>query len=109
MIEGEIIGNLGFELASNPRRRHTGTFGMGVKQDFQGRGVGQALLQTAIDLADDWLNLKRIELTVYVDNERAINLYKQFGFEIEGHAKAYAFRDGAYVDAYHMARMKIDT
>ncbi len=56
----------------------------------QGLGVGRALLKTVIDLADNWLNLKRIELTVYVDNERAINLYKKFGFEIEGESKAYA-------------------
>ncbi|HGS4599259.1 TPA: GNAT family N-acetyltransferase, partial [Vibrio cholerae] len=80
-------------------------FGMGVKDDVQGLGVGSALLKTVIDLADNWLNLKRIELTVYVDNERAINLYKKFGFVIEGESKDYAFRNGSYVDVYHMARV----
>ncbi|MBF4242980.1 GNAT family N-acetyltransferase, partial [Vibrio anguillarum] len=84
-----------------------GTFGMGVKDDVQCLGVGSALLKTVIDLADNWLNLKRIELTVYVDNERAINLYKKFGFEIEGESKAYAFRNGSYVDVYHMARVVV--
>nr|WP_260603352.1 GNAT family N-acetyltransferase [Vibrio cholerae] len=105
VVDGEVVGNLGFELCTNPRRRHVGTFGMGVKDDAQGLGVGSALLKTVIDLADNWLNLKRIELTVYVDNERAINLYKKFGFVIEGESKAYAFRNGSYVDVYHMARV----
>ncbi|EQB8880449.1 GNAT family N-acetyltransferase [Vibrio cholerae] len=105
VMDGEVVGNLGFELCTNPRRRHAGTFGMGVKDDVQGLGVGSALLKTVIDLADNWLNVKRIELTVYVDNERAINLYKKFGFVIEGESKAYAFRNGSYVDVYHMARV----
>lgn len=105
LVDGEIIGNLGFEVCTSPRRRHVASLGMGVKDDVQGRGVGSALLATVIDLADNWLNLKRIELTVYSDNDRAINLYKKFGFAIEGESKAYAFRNGEYVSAYHMARV----
>ncbi|SBS38465.1 Spermidine N(1)-acetyltransferase [Marinomonas spartinae] len=105
LVDDDIVGELGFELGTSPRRRHVGTFGMGVKDDAQGLGVGSALLKTAIDLADNWLNLKRIELTVYVDNERAITLYKKFGFEIEGESKAYAFRNGSFVNVYHMARV----
>ena len=36
----------------------------------------------------------------------AIALYRKFGFEIEGTHKAYALRDGRYVDAYAMARIR---
>ena len=60
---------------------------------------------TLVDVADNWLNLRRLELTVYVDNEPAIRLYKKFGFEIEGTRRADAFRDGVYVDSYAMARL----
>ena len=105
MLDGEIVGNIGFKVFTNPRRRHVATFGMGVKDIAQGRGVGSALLETVVDLADSWLNLTRIELTVFVDNDRAIRLYKKYDFEIEGESKAYAFRNGGYVDAYHMARI----
>nr|WP_319556374.1 GNAT family N-acetyltransferase [uncultured Vibrio sp.] len=105
VLDGQVVGNLGFEVCTNPRRRHVGSFGMGIKDNVQGKGVGSALLSTAIDLSDKWLNLKRLELTVYVDNERAINLYKKFGFEIEGESKNYAFRCGEYVNVYHMARI----
>lgn len=105
-IEGKLVGNLGFEICKNPRRRHAGHFGMGVMDDYQGQGVGSALLAALVKLADQWLNLKRIELTVYTDNESAIALYKKFGFEIEGESKDFAFRDGVYVNAYHMARVR---
>ncbi len=37
-----------------------------------------------MDLADNWLNLQRLELTVYSDNAAAIALYRKFGFEQEG-------------------------
>ena len=105
LLDGEIVGNIGFSVCDNPRRRHVGSFGMGVKDTMQGKGVGSALLATVVDLADNWLNLKRIELTVYTDNDAAIQLYKKFGFINEGESKAYAFRNGEYVDAYHMARV----
>ena len=78
---------------------------MAVKDNHAGSGVGSALLETVIDLADNWLNLKRIELTVFIDNEAAINLYKKFGFNVEGEADAFAFRNGGYISAYYMDRV----
>jgi len=105
-LDNSVVGNIGLEVCNNPRRRHVASFGMGVKDHAQGKGVGKALLKTALDLADNWLNLKRVELTVYVDNDAAIGLYKHFGFEIEGESGMYAFRNGHYVSAYHMARVR---
>ncbi len=68
-VGGEVVGNLGLETYPNrPRVRHVGTVGMSVRDDWQGKGVGTALLGAALDLADDWLNLSRVELTVYTDN-----------------------------------------
>jgi putative acetyltransferase len=105
-IAGEVVGNLGLHAASkSPRRRHAGNLGMAVRDDRQGRGVGTALLRAAIELADGWLNYQRLELTVYTDNLAALHLYRKFGFTIEGTCRAYAFRDGMYVDAYAMARL----
>ena len=105
--EGEVVGNLGLETSPNrPRIRHVGSIGMAVRDDWQGRGVGTTLMRAALDLADNWLNLTRIELTVYVDNSPAVALYERFGFEVEGTHRRYAFRNGEYVDAYSMARIR---
>ena len=78
---------------------------MAVHDEWHHQGVGSALLQAAISLADNWLHLLRLELTVYTDNEVAVRLYKKHGFLIEGTHRAYALRDGKYVDAYAMARI----
>jgi len=105
-VAGEVVGNLGLHVASkSPRRRHAGDIGMSVRDDWHGRGVGTALLAAAIDLADNWLNYRRLELTVYTDNAAALALYRRFGFEIEGTLKSYAFRGGRFIDAYTMARI----
>ncbi|PVZ68846.1 GNAT family N-acetyltransferase [Pelagibaculum spongiae] len=105
-MDQQLCGHLAFFVDSKPRRRHVASFGMGVLEQFQGKGVGSALLAAAIDHADNWLNIQRIEITAYTDNQTAIGLYKKFGFEIEGESKKYAFRNGQYVSAYHMARFR---
>jgi len=79
---------------------------MGVHDDYQGRGIGTALMTALIDAADNWHAIKRLELTVFTDNVRAIRLYERFGFEREGILRAFAFRAGAYADALAMARVR---
>lgn len=102
----EIVGSLGLVAESSPRRAHVGQIGIAVHDQWQGRGIGSVLLGAATDLADRWLNLRRLELTVYTDNEAAVHLYEKFGFAVEGTLRAYSFRDGAFVDAYAMARLR---
>jgi putative acetyltransferase len=41
-----------------------------------------------------------------VRNDMGITLYEKFGFEREGTHRRYAFRDGGFVDAYSMARVR---
>lgn len=105
-VGDETVGQLGLHTFPNlPRRRHVGKIGMGVREDWQGKGAGTALMRAAVDLADNWLQLTRLELEVYTDNEAAIKLYKNFGFVVEGRLVQFAFRDGEYIDAYMMARL----
>ena len=106
-VEGEVVGSLSLHTSSTRwRMRHVGSIGMAVRDDWQGKGVGTALMEAALDIADNWLNLTRIELRVYVDNSAAVALYKNCGFEIEGTHRRLAFRNGEYVDAYSMARIR---
>ncbi|MEZ5829719.1 MAG: GNAT family N-acetyltransferase [Dongiaceae bacterium] len=104
-VAGEVVGNLGLTRLTRPRRAHVGQIGMAVRDDWQGKGVGSALMDAMLDLADNWLGLRRLELNVHADNARAIALYRKFGFEVEGTHRAYALRDGAYVDSLSMARI----
>ena len=107
VIDGRVVGNLGLDPVGRARRTHVATMGMSVHDDFQNRGVGSALMAAMVELADNWLGLRRIELDVYTDNARAIHLYEKFGFEIEGTARDFARRPGGFVDAYYMARLSV--
>jgi putative acetyltransferase len=105
LVDNRIVGNLGLHVEQVPRRAHCASFGMAVHDEYQGQGIGSALMAAMLDLADNWLGLRRVELAVYTDNGPAVHLYEKFGFRIEGTARGYALRAGVYVDAYHMARV----
>lgn len=106
-VENEVIGQLGLHTFPHyPRRRHVGQIGMAVRDDWQGKGAGSALMHAMLDLADQWLNLSRIELEVYTDNQPAIHLYEKFGFVTEGTHHQFAYRDGPFVDVHAMARLR---
>jgi putative acetyltransferase len=107
VVGDRVVGMCSVHTFPNrPRRRHAGAIGMCVHDEWQGKGVGTALMGACVDLADNWLNLIRLELEVYTDNEPAIRLYERFGFEREGTLRQHAFRDGRYVDSYLMARLR---
>jgi putative acetyltransferase len=106
LVSGAIVGHAGLHRSSpNPRRAHAWHLGMAVADEWQGRRIGTRLMETMIDLADQWLGVLRIELTVYCDNARAIALYEHFGFVIEGRHPAYSLREGEFVDTYTMGRL----
>ncbi len=104
-VDGHAVGHLGILTNRAPRRKHVASFGIGVHPDFQGRGVGTALLTEMVNLADNWLNLLRVELSVASDNARAIGLYEKFGFVVEGESRFDIFTAGRYTHSLRMARL----
>ncbi len=107
--DDQVIASAGLHgVGQQIRRRHVASLGISVASQAQGQGVGTALMAALTRYADNWAQLLRIELTVYTDNDRAIRLYRKFGFEEEGVRRAFALRDGVYVDALGMARLHPD-
>jgi putative acetyltransferase len=79
---------------------------MAVRDDWRREGVGTRLMEAALDLADNWLGLTRLDLRVLVANDAAIALCRKFGLEVEGTHERFALRGGRYTDAHVMSRLK---
>jgi len=104
-IQDKVVAAINLRMGTG-RARHVGNVAMAVHDKFQGQGIGKMLMLTLLDLADNWLNLVRLETDVYTDNERALHLYRTFDFAIEGCKRLDAFRGGRYIDSYILARLR---
>ena len=101
-----VIGMCGLHINKCPRKRHSASVGLMVHTDFQNKGIGTNLFEKLIDLSDKWLMLRRLELLVFEDNERAIELYKKFDFIVEGKKIGSVIQNGKYANELIMARTK---
>ena len=104
-LDGRVVG-YGNISVRDGKRRHSAWLGIAVHDEFAGRGAGQLLMKALLELADQWIGLIRVDLEANADNERAIAMYRRFGFVEEGRQKKAYFTDGAYVDNVIMARVR---
>lgn len=109
VADERIVGSISLKQRQSPRRSHSAWLGMMVHPDFWGKGIGTCLMKSILELADNWLNLQRIDLEVNTDNSAGIRLYKKFGFVIEGTKRNHIYGDGRWADSYFMARLRLSS
>lgn len=100
----EVAGWCDIHPDEPPVHAHVGILGMALRPGWRGRRIGHALMEATLDHAKA-RGLKRVELTVYAGNTRAIRLYERFGFVTEGTKRQSALIEDAYVDVLLMARL----
>lgn len=103
VVDGEIVGGCTCRGGSLTAVRHVVGLGIDVAPEYRAHGVGNALMAAMVEWARPHPVIRRIELTVFIHNRRAINLYLKHGFVFEGVKKQAYFKYGQYVDAYAMA------
>lgn len=103
-VDGRVVASAGVQGMGSARRRHVVGLGIAIAPEAQGQRLGTAMVAALCDWCDRWVQVLRIELTVFTDNARAIALYRRFGFVEEGVHRGYALRDGVYTDVLAMAR-----
>lgn len=106
IVNGTLAGYAGLHIEKHPRMSHSATMGILVDVPYQGKGIGKQLMEQLLELADNWLMLVRVDLAVFTDNERAIGLYKKYGFVEEGIRRYAVKRAGKYTDEHIMARYR---
>ena len=96
--EGKIVGNAIVERNRIARYSHRAEITVTVLRDYWGRGIGSRLMQMMIDFAKE-TGVEILYLEARSDNERAISLYKKFGFVSVGIYKNFFKIEGKYHDA----------
>ena len=102
LLDEKIVGILFFEAGTRPRTRHAGEMGTSVLQVNWRMGVFSAILDSFLEWCRTGGVIKKINLKVRTDNYKAVNLYKQKGFSIEGTLKKEMYIDGNYYDNFWM-------
>jgi RimJ/RimL family protein N-acetyltransferase len=101
----QVIGVLFLESDSRKKIHHVASLHMSVNSAWRHRGVGTALLQSAIDWAHTHPVIEKLGLAVFSSNTRAIGLYRKLGFVEEGRRlREIRFASGDYVDDVLMYR-----
>ncbi len=104
-VDGRTVGYAGLSRLQG-RAAHAGHLFLAVDAAWHGQGIGTALLRKLLDLADNWLMLERVDLSVLAANPRAQRLYKRLGFEVEGRRRGSVVSGGVFVDEILMARLR---
>ena len=99
--DGALFGVAGFYAESDRKLRHRGAlWGMYVRDQARGRGVGARLVEAVLDHARD--QVEQVHLNVAVENAGAVALYERCGFRRYG-TEPRALKVGQrYVDAHQM-------
>ena len=103
-VHNQIVGFSRCEGSNLKRLSHKVEFGVCILREFWGYGIGKSLLQQSIQWANE-NEVKKISLQVLGTNEKAIQLYKKLGFEVEGILKHdKRLPDGKYYNTVVMGR-----
>lgn len=102
-----IAGLLLLTHHMRPRLLHSGSITLAVNSKYQVHQIRQALALTGLDLADNWLNLSRLELSLPDNEYAAIDFFKSIGFEVEGVRVRSTYQNGIWIDQLSMARLRI--
>lgn len=100
-LTGELVGILTLARETRPSIRHrAGIYGVGVLGEARGQGAGEALMQAAIQHAQQWNGLTSLHLAVVETQHTARKLYERHGFKVWG-TQPDAVRHGGRKYAEH--------
>jgi len=104
-MDGErMVGWCNIRPDTRPGTSHVGLLYMGVIKKYRKMGVGAKLLERSLRHAEWVRGFECVQLEVYASNYRAINLYKKYGFTVDGLRKKARKHQGKYEDILLMSK-----
>lgn len=87
------------------RKEHAGELQINIHKDFRGEGLGKILLDEITRIAQEKLKLKLLILTCFSVNQKALALYKKYGFTEYGRLPKAIFYKNTYIDEVLMYKV----
>ena len=105
--DNQLLGDIVIDVTQwNARDSFVG-IGIGPL-DFWGKGFGTEAMHLILQYAFTELNLRRVTLTVFEYNQRAIRSYEKVGFRHEGRQRGRILREGKRWDILYMGILRED-
>lgn len=103
LVDGKIVGMAGIDAVGKKHKvRHRAEFGITIVKAYWGLGLGNALTEACIACAKQ-AGYTQLELNVVSENERAISLYRKFGFvEYGRNPRGFNSRLSGYQELVYM-------
>lgn len=101
---GQLVGYLAVIGGDTRRTKRSAYLVIGILKEYTGRGIGTNLFQRL----EEWAithNILRLELTVVIQNEAGVSLYKKMGYEIEGIKRNSLVINDTLFDQYFMSKL----
>lgn len=98
VIDGEIVLVCDVRAAGRKRIAHVGGVAISIKRGYWHLGIGSIAMQAMVDFAKSTHALRTLSLEVREGNERAIALYRRFGFVEVGRHKGRIHVRESYFD-----------
>ncbi len=97
------VGHIDIDSVSYSMRKATLCRILVGDPDMRGKGIGEEIVQSALKICFQQLNLHRVDLRVFAFNISAIRCYKKAGFQIEGTFRDFVQINGRYEDCLQMS------
>jgi RimJ/RimL family protein N-acetyltransferase len=100
-----LLGDIELFVSNWPGREAFVGLGIG-EREFWGKGYGTDVMNVILRYAFTEVNLKRVTLTVFEYNPRAIRSYEKAGFRHEGRVRQALHKEGARWDILSMGILR---
>jgi RimJ/RimL family protein N-acetyltransferase len=105
LAEDKLIGELGLDVVTWPGRDAFVGLGIG-ETEYWSRGYGTDAMNILLRFAFTEVNLRRVTLTVFEYNPRAIRSYEKAGFRHEGQMRKVLNKEGRRWDMLYMGILR---
>jgi RimJ/RimL family protein N-acetyltransferase len=105
LVEDKLIGELALDVVNWSGRDAFVGLGIG-ETEYWGKGCGTDVMNILLRFAFTEVNLRRVTLSVFEYNPRAIRSYEKAGFRHEGRVRKALNKDGRRWDVIYMGILR---